>query len=295
MSDVKVYDQNALTARDVKAQVNRIQEVLETVMKKDIHYGTIPGCKKPSLWKPGAEKIAVTFHLAPDPQVEDLSIGDIIRFRVRCELLVMPDNRFVGAGIGECSTEEDKYKWRKAVSKKEFEATDESNKRIKYGYQNSETEQVRTNIYDLSNTILKMAKKRALVDAVLTATAASDIFDQDLEDLPEGYDINAGQEQKPPIKESSDKPADKIELKKMQKKLWDLMNEQCRESEDPKKCIESLLHSLTTFEVEEDGQTKTIQGKTSILKVSEKQAQTAYGKLKEMMKKPEEKSGTEPF
>lgn len=35
------------------------------------------------------------------------------------------------------------------------------------------------------NTVLKMAKKRALVDAVLTATAASDIFDQDLEDLEE--------------------------------------------------------------------------------------------------------------
>lgn len=33
------------------------------------------------------------------------------------------------------------------------------------------------------NTVLKMAKKRALVDAVLTATAASDIFAQDLEDL----------------------------------------------------------------------------------------------------------------
>ncbi len=33
------------------------------------------------------------------------------------------------------------------------------------------------------NTVLKMAKKRALVDAVLTATAASDIFTQDLEDI----------------------------------------------------------------------------------------------------------------
>ena len=36
---------------------------------------------------------------------------------------------------------------------------------------------------DNYNTVLKMAKKRALVDAVLTATAASDIFTQDLEDI----------------------------------------------------------------------------------------------------------------
>jgi hypothetical protein len=35
---------------------------------------------------------------------------------------------------------------------------------------------------DTYNTVLKMAKKRALVDATLTATAASDIFNQDLED-----------------------------------------------------------------------------------------------------------------
>ena len=38
---------------------------------------------------------------------------------------------------------------------------------------------------DVLNTVLKMAKKRALVDAVLSATGASDIFTQDLEELVE--------------------------------------------------------------------------------------------------------------
>jgi hypothetical protein len=38
---------------------------------------------------------------------------------------------------------------------------------------------------DYYNTVLKMAKKRAHVDAILTATAASDIFTQDIEDMPE--------------------------------------------------------------------------------------------------------------
>jgi hypothetical protein len=36
---------------------------------------------------------------------------------------------------------------------------------------------------DHKNTVLKMAKKRSLVDATLTCTAASDIFIQDIEDL----------------------------------------------------------------------------------------------------------------
>jgi len=33
------------------------------------------------------------------------------------------------------------------------------------------------------NTVLKMAKKRAYVDAILTATHASGIFTQDMEDI----------------------------------------------------------------------------------------------------------------
>mgnify|MGYP003149563669 CR=1 FL=1 len=37
---------------------------------------------------------------------------------------------------------------------------------------------------DVYNTVLKIGKKRALVDAVLTVTAASDLFTQDIEDLP---------------------------------------------------------------------------------------------------------------
>src|SRR5690606_20296729 len=45
--------------------------------------------------------------------------------------------------------------------------------------------QVRTDPADVANTVLKMAKKRAQIDMTLTALAASDIFTQDIEDLPE--------------------------------------------------------------------------------------------------------------
>ena len=38
---------------------------------------------------------------------------------------------------------------------------------------------------DQYNTVLKMANKRSLVAAVLNSTAASDIFTQDIEDMPQ--------------------------------------------------------------------------------------------------------------
>ncbi len=180
----KEYDERPLKISDIRAQVNLIQELMKVIMQEGQHYGKIAGSDKPTLLKPGAEKIMTTFRLAADPEIEDLSTNDILRYRVKCKLYTQVGN-FKGAGVGECSSEEEKYKWRKAVSEKEFEATPETHRRIKYRWDNKEEKQVRTNPYDLANTILKMAKKRALVDAVLTITAASDIFTQDIEDLPE--------------------------------------------------------------------------------------------------------------
>jgi hypothetical protein len=190
-----------LTATDIRAQVNTIQHVMQAVMIKDTHYGTIPGTKTPSLFKPGAEKIMATFRLSADPEVLDLSDGDQIRYQVKVRL-ISPSGVFVGAGIGECSSNEEKYNWRKAVCKEEFEEAAPERKREKWnkGYQNApayKQQQIRTEPADLANTILKMAKKRGLIDAVLTATAASDIFTQDVEDLPPEY-IDAQNEQRAP-------------------------------------------------------------------------------------------------
>ena len=185
-----IQEEKPLTVGEIQKQVGVIQQVLQGVMKKGTHYGTIPGCGKDHvLLKPGAEKIAATFRLAVDPVVEDLSDRDEIRYRVTVRL-VSPSGVFVGAGIGEGSTGEEKYKWRKAVCQEEYDAADPDRRRTKWfkGYQNnpaSSAFQVRTEPADLANTVLKMTKKRALVDAVLTATAASDIFAQDLEDLPD--------------------------------------------------------------------------------------------------------------
>ena len=202
-SEVAVQEEKPLTVQDVREQINLIQEVMRSVMQDGQHYGKIPGAgDKPTLFKPGAEKIMATFRLAADPEVVDLSHGDIIHYRVKCRLTTK-NGVFFGAGLGECSSEEDKYKWRTATSDDEWEATPETHRRIKY-VRDRQIRQVRNNPYDLANTILKMAKKRALVDAVLTSTAASDIFTQDIEDMPEELfergKTGAGP-QKPPIRQ----------------------------------------------------------------------------------------------
>ena len=176
-----------LKARDIQAHVNLIKEVMDAVMKKDVHYGIIPGCKKPSLYKPGAEKILMTFRLVADnPMIEDLSTEDSIRYRVTQRIL-NPAGQLVGAASGECSSDEDKYKWRRPVCNEEFDETPvdrRGEKWVKGMNGNSKIKRIRTNPADVGNTILKMAVKRAVVAATLITTAASDVFDQDIEDLP---------------------------------------------------------------------------------------------------------------
>jgi hypothetical protein len=184
---VEAYGSRSLTAADIRATVNLMQDVMLEVMRDGTHYGTIPGTKSKSLYKAGAEKLMATFRLAAKPEVQDLSEGGEIAYRVTVNLLSANGN-FVGAGIGECSSAEDKYSWRAAVCDEEWDETPENRRRIKFAKWQGKVEkkkQVRTNPADVANTILKMAKKRAQVDAVITATAASDIFTQDIEDLPE--------------------------------------------------------------------------------------------------------------
>lgn len=186
---LEIY-QHPQSAIQIRAQVNLIQEVMKSVMKDGVHYGVIPGTPKPSLYKPGAEKILSTFHIAIEPIVEDLSTPDEAHYRVITRATAMGSATFLGSGVGEASSAEEKYQWREVVCDEEWEATPEDRKRIKWkkgfgGKPAYSVRQVRTNVADIANTVLKMAKKRSQMDVTLTVTAASDVFAQDIEDLPE--------------------------------------------------------------------------------------------------------------
>lgn len=203
----------ALTAQEIRANVNLIQQVLKSVFVKDVHYGTIPGTPKPTLYKPGAEKIMVLFRLNGKPVIEDLSSEDEIRYRVSIMVTHQITKNEIGWGVGECSSNETKYKWIKAKFPSEWEGTPETHRREiwKEGKEKPyKIQQIRANISDVANTVLKIAKKRALVDATLTCTAASDVFDQDIEDMPEGLRQAAAEDKRPPMPtRTEEKPAEK--------------------------------------------------------------------------------------
>lgn len=194
MSNSLVESRQLMTVAEMRDRINNVQEVMKNVMKDGTHFGTIPGTKKPTLYKAGSEVLLTTFHIGLKLEIEDLSNGDETRYRVKAVGFHQPTGSVVGEGIGECSTNEEKYKWRTAICQEEFDIFPEARRRMKFmklwnnrtrSYDIIKATQVRTEHADLSNTVLKMAKKRAQIDFTLTALGASDIFTQDIEDLPE--------------------------------------------------------------------------------------------------------------
>lgn len=210
MNELATIESGPLSAQQVRGQVNLIQEVMRDVMKVNEHYGKIPGCgDKPTLLQPGAQKLIMTFRLVADPEMTIIDMGGGHR-EVRCKVrLYNQSGTFLGAGVGTCSTMEGKYRYRsgpveftdKPVPKEYWDLRAKDPKKAQSllgeGMQAKKNEsgmwvcarkgqQVKhDNPADYYNTVEKMSYKRALVSATLTVTAASDIFTQDIEDMPE--------------------------------------------------------------------------------------------------------------
>lgn len=141
--------------QQVQATMNKItqfQQVIQNTLHQNHDYGVIPGTDKPTLLKPGAEKILMTMGLRSEFEIVD-STRDFekgfFQYQVRCKLL--RGDMVITEGLGACNTRERKY--------------------------------LKMDPYTMDNTVLKMAKKRALVDAALLVASLSDIFTQDLEDM----------------------------------------------------------------------------------------------------------------
>ncbi len=210
--ELAVVKSGPLTSVDVRRQVNLIQDVMQKVMKKDVHYGLVPGCgDRPTLLKAGAEKLMMTFRLAAEyEELPGSSASDQqVLYKINCKLTHIPTAQVIGNGRGTCSSKEKKYRTRAVYASK---ATDEekgigkletrTNSRGKF-----EVYIIPQDPWDVQNTIYKMACKRALIAAVLNATAASDIFAQDIEELPEGTVLEEEHVEKPVINEPQKKDA----------------------------------------------------------------------------------------
>ncbi|WP_103029988.1 hypothetical protein [Salinibacter altiplanensis] len=158
---------------------------------------------------------------------------------VNCELTHRPSGQYVGSGRGSCSTLESKYRYRKVEEETDvpipgdfWDSYDKDqgenmgdadftlleDELVNNGISIPEdgeagvtknddgdwritvkVEGENPDIADLYNTVLKMAEKRALVNAVKRSTAASDIFTQDTEDLQhlDGSDVQGQRKRQP--------------------------------------------------------------------------------------------------
>jgi hypothetical protein len=163
-------------------------------MRKGEDYDQIPGTNKPTLLKPGAEKLAEIYGLSPTFSFETKSEDWATMFFyyvIRCKLT--RGDRVVAEGLGSCNSREDRYAWRWLFDKEVPADIDKSGLKKKSGTgKYGKWTKFRLPNEDIAsqvNTILKMAKKRAYVDAVISATRSSGVFTQDVEDMPDFADL----------------------------------------------------------------------------------------------------------
>lgn len=146
---------DAVSIQQVQATMEKIsqfQKVIQTALHQNHDYGILPGTEKPTLLKPGAEKILMMMGLRSEFEIVDSTRdweNGFFQYQVRCKLY--KNDTLITEGLGSANTRESRY--------------------------------VKGNPFTLDNTILKMAKKRALVDATLLVASLSDIFTQDMEDI----------------------------------------------------------------------------------------------------------------
>lgn len=120
-------------------------------LKRDVDFGKVPKAKSPSLWKSGAEKILLAFKLRYDVQITD-SYKDYVNgfFYYECKATAYADDKVFRVGVGCANT--------------------------------AESNNGTASAFNTANSVLKKAKKRAIVDLALTLGALSDCFTQDMDD-----------------------------------------------------------------------------------------------------------------
>lgn len=155
ISNVSSLPNIVVTSSESKHRIEELKTFVHEVMVKGVDYGMVDGFSKPTLLKPGAEKLCDVFGFSKTVEVvnriERWDAG-IFAYEVKM-ILTRKDNGIIEAeGLGSCNSKEAAFKHQDA--------------------------------FTIVNTILKMAKKRALIDAVLSATRSSGIFTQDIEDFP---------------------------------------------------------------------------------------------------------------
>jgi hypothetical protein len=212
------------TARELRARLELINEVKRTAMANGVDFGLVPGTDKPTLFKPGAEKLAIVFKLDVQPSNELIwGPGEHLTVISRATVYHTPTGARLGYGEGICSSRERSRAYRKqerncpdceapAVikGKQEFGGgyvcwgkKGGCGAKFPDGDQRIESQEVgqveNPDLPDTWNAVDKMAKKRGYVDAVLSVTGASAIFTQDIGADPTETGADPGPEHGPVV------------------------------------------------------------------------------------------------
>lgn len=215
--ELMVSDQTYMPAMSIPqaaARFNTLVEFVQQVMKADVDYGIIPGTSKPTLLKPGAEKLTTLFGLTTrfvvvnktEDWTGDQHGGELFFYYwYRCQL--WRGERLIAEADGSCNSRESKYRWREAKrvcpacnlatiikGKAEYGGgwlcfKKQGGCGVKYsdGDQAIEGQPAgripNPDICDQVNTFQKMSQKRAMIAAVLIGVNASEFFTQDVEDM----------------------------------------------------------------------------------------------------------------
>ncbi len=196
VNSLSIIDQADITTfKETMQKITQWQKLVQENLKEGKDYGIIPGTSKPTLYKSGAEKIFMLGKLRSTFDILDETKDwekEFFQFELRWNLWA--GENLICQGIGLCSSKEDKYRYRWVSEKKLPNNIKKEDlvyrvKSGKYGdYKQYRVEN--EDICSIANTILKMAKKRSEVDAALLVGSLSELFTQDVEDLPEEYLVN---------------------------------------------------------------------------------------------------------
>jgi len=176
-------------------EIKAFQSLVQSQLEEGKDYGVIPGTKKPTLLKPGAEKIVKLLMLDDEyeilKEIEDFD-RPLFHYVVKCKLISLETSQTISEGLGSCNSMENKYRyrslWENQLSPAQIEMVKKGELVLKSvkgkgGKWYKKAVVLNEDIYTIANTILKMAKKRAIVDAALSVGRLSNLFTQDMEDI----------------------------------------------------------------------------------------------------------------
>jgi len=168
-----------LTVEQFEKRLAEFREFTKRNLRADVDYGIVPGTPKPTLLKPGAEKVMRWYGLVVDIEILPTSRTDILDgvldFDLRGTVRHARSGAVLGTVHANANSEERRYR----------------NARLPNPDRPDKDPQT---IADQKNTILKMGDKRVWVAAALLYTGASEAYTQDLEDSAPGGEQRRRQE-----------------------------------------------------------------------------------------------------